>query len=196
MAYVLDVGLPLRLVCAIPYPHLLAIHRELDYGVVVAERLLVILCLAFKLFLQRLQGTRHHTLGNSHKLVVFRLASRLCLLDELLALEHLIVRTRNERLPQGAYPLFNLLLERSALGIVLGNVLQSPATRNGELVLQDLVYEDVGATNPTRGVHPILVELDFVRLCVRRLDELILVACSLLPLQFHHRFLHLAFLLS
>ena len=57
LANVLDVGFLFRLVCAIPLRYDLSIHRHLDYGVVFGERLLVILCLALKLFLQRLQGT-------------------------------------------------------------------------------------------------------------------------------------------
>ena len=57
LANVLDVGLLLCLICAIPLRHHLSIHRHLDNGVVFGERLLVILCFALKLLLQRLQGT-------------------------------------------------------------------------------------------------------------------------------------------
>ena len=45
LANVLDVGLPLCLVRALPLPHELAIHRQLDYGVVFGEGLFVIICL-------------------------------------------------------------------------------------------------------------------------------------------------------
>ena len=51
LANVLDVGLPLRLVCAIPLSHELAIHRALDDGVVVGERLPILLRLVSKLVL-------------------------------------------------------------------------------------------------------------------------------------------------
>ncbi len=92
------------------------------------------------------------------------------------------MRVIDERLSQIEYPISNLLLEGLALGIVLGNVLQPPTSRNGDLVLQCLVYEDVRATNAPRCVHSILVELDFARLDVRGLDELIFVGRSLLLL--------------
>ena len=83
---------------------------------------------------------------------------------------------------QLAYPIFNLLLEGLALGVILGDVLQPPTSRNGDLVLQDLVGEDMGASNSARCVHSILEELDFVRLDVRGLDELIFVAIPILLL--------------
>ena len=129
LAYVLDVGLPLRLVCAIPHLQLLAIHRQLNYGVVVGKSLFVILCLLFKLLLQRLQGIRNHAPRNPHELVVFCLSLRLSFLDELLALAHLIVGILDERLPYVAHPRFKYPLELGALWIVLVDVLQPPTTR-------------------------------------------------------------------
>ena len=78
---------------------------------------------------------------------MFRLALRLFTFHELLALEHLIVGIFNKRFPQAAYSILNLLLELIALGIVLGYVLQPPTSCHGDLVLQDLVYEDMGASN-------------------------------------------------
>ena len=182
MANVLDVGLSLCLICAIPHPHLLALHRELDYGVVVAQRLPILIRLAFNLLFQRLQGTRRHHPRNPHELVVFCLSSRLSFLHQRLALAHLLVRIIDERLSQIEYPIFNLLLEVLALGVIFGNVLQPPTSRHSDLVLQDLVGEDVGATNAPRCVHSILEELDFARLDVRGLDELIFVVRSLLLL--------------
>ena len=104
-AYVLDVGLPLCLVCAIPFRHDLAIHRLLDYGVVFGEGLFVVLCLFLKLLLQRLQGTRHHASHSPHQLVVLRLALCLFTFHIRLALEHLIVRILNERFPYVVYPI-------------------------------------------------------------------------------------------
>ena len=92
------------------------------------------------------------------------------------------MRVIDERLSQLAYPIFSLLLEGLALGVFLGNVLQPPTTRHSDLVLQDLVGKDVRATNAPRCVHSILVELDFARLDVRGLDELIFVVRSLLLL--------------
>ena len=92
------------------------------------------------------------------------------------------MRVIDERLSQLAYPIFILLLEGLALGVILGNVLQPPTSRHSDLVLQDLVGKDVGATNAPRCVHSILVELDFARLDVRGLDELIFVVRSLLLL--------------
>ena len=87
-----------------------------------------------------------------------------------------------ERLSQIEYPIFNLLLEGLALGVILGDVLQPPTSRHSDLVLQDLVGKDVRATNAPRCVHSILEELDFARLDVRGLDELIFVVRSLLLL--------------
>lgn len=182
LANVLDVGLSLCLICAIPHPHLLAIHRKLDYGVVVAQSLPILIRLAFNLLFQRLQGTRRHHPRNPHELVVLCLSSRLSFLDKLLALAHLLVRVLNERLSNVTYPIFNLLLEVLALGVIFGNVLQPPTSRHSDLVLQDLVGEDVGATNAPRCVHSILVELDFARLDVRCLYELIFVAIPILLL--------------
>ena len=52
LANVLDVGFLLCLVRALPRPYLFAIHRQLDYGVVVGERLLIFMRLFLKLFLQ------------------------------------------------------------------------------------------------------------------------------------------------
>ena len=92
------------------------------------------------------------------------------------------MRVIDERLSQLAYPIFILLLEGLALGVILGNVLQPPTSRHSDLVLQDLVGKDVRATNAPRCVHSILVELDFARLDVRGLDELIFVVRSLLLL--------------
>ena len=92
------------------------------------------------------------------------------------------MRVIDERLSQLAYPIFILHLEGLALGVILGNVLQPPTSRHSDLVLQDLVGKDVGATNAPRCVHSILVELDFARLDVRGLDELIFVVRSLLLL--------------
>ena len=92
------------------------------------------------------------------------------------------MRVIDERLSQLAYSIFNLLLEGLALGVILGDVLQPPTSRHSDLVLQDLVGKDVGATNAPRCVHSILVELDFARLDVRGLDELIFVVRSLLLL--------------
>lgn len=92
------------------------------------------------------------------------------------------MRVIDERLSQIEYPIFNLLLEGLALGVIFGNVLQPPTSRHSDLVLQCLVYEDVGATNAPRCVHSILEELDFARLDVRGLDELIFVVRSLLLL--------------
>ena len=86
LANVLDVGLSLCLICAIPHPHLLAIHRKLDYGVVVAQRLPILIRLAFNLLFQRLQGTRRHHPRNPHELVVLFLSSRLSFLHQRLAL--------------------------------------------------------------------------------------------------------------
>ena len=119
LANVLDVGLSLCLVRTIPHPHLLSIHRELDDCVVIAERLLVRIRLLFKLLLQRLQGTRNHTPNSPNELVVFCLSSRLSFLHKLLALEHLLTRIFDERLSQIEYPIFNLLLEGLALGVIL-----------------------------------------------------------------------------
>ena len=146
MAYVLDVGLPLCLVCAIPFRHDLAIHRQLDNGVVFREGLFIILRLFLKLLLQRLQGTRHHTSNSPHQLVVLRLALCLFTFHIRLALEHLIVRILNERFPHVVYPILNLLLEGRALGIVLGYVLQFPSARSLALVPQRLIDEDMGAS--------------------------------------------------
>ena len=92
------------------------------------------------------------------------------------------MRVIGERLSQIEYPIFHLLLEGLALGVILGNVLQPPTSRHSDLVLQDLVGKDVRATNAPRCVHSILVELDFARLDVRGLDELIFVVRSLLLL--------------
>ena len=92
------------------------------------------------------------------------------------------MRVIDERLSQLAYSIFNLLLEGLALGVILGDVLQPPTTRHSDLVLQDLVGEDVRATNAPRCVHSILEELDFARLDVRGLDELIFMAISILLL--------------
>ena len=92
------------------------------------------------------------------------------------------MRVIDERLSQIEYPIFNLLLEGLALGVTLRNVLQPPTSRHSDLVLQDLVGKDVRATNAPRCVHSILVELDFARLDVRGLDELIFVVRSLLLL--------------
>lgn len=146
LANVLDVGLPLCLVCAIPFRHDLAIHRQLDNGVVVGEGLFVILCFAFKLLLQRLQRIRHKTPRNPHELVVLRLALCLFSFNKLLALEHLLVRKLNERLPYIAYPRFKYPLVFGALGIVLGYVFQTPITLFLALIIQRLIDEDVGAT--------------------------------------------------
>ena len=55
LANVLDVGLPLCLVCAIPLAHLLAIHRKLNYGVVVVERLTILNGFVFKLVFHTLR---------------------------------------------------------------------------------------------------------------------------------------------
>ena len=182
LANVLDVRRLLCLVCAIPFLHDLAIHRQLDNGVVFREGLFIILRLFLKLLLQRLQGTRCHTPNSPNELVVFCLSSRLSFLDELLALAHLLVRILDERLPNVTYPIFNLLLEVLTLGVILGDVLQPPTSRNGDLVLQDLVGEDMGASNSARCVHSVFVELDFVRLDVRCLDELIFMAIPILLL--------------
>ena len=92
------------------------------------------------------------------------------------------MRVIDERLSQIEYPIFNLLLEGLALGVILGDVLQPPTSRHSDLVLQDLVGEDVRATNAPRCVHSILEELDFACLDVRGLDELIFVVRSLLLL--------------
>ena len=92
------------------------------------------------------------------------------------------MRVIDERLSQIEYPIFNLLLEGLALGVTLGDILQSPTSRHSDLVLQDLVGKDVGASNSARCVHSILEELDFVRLDVRCLDELIFVAIPILLL--------------
>ena len=113
---------------------------------------------------------------------MFCLSSRLSFLDKLLALAHLLVRIIDERLSQIEYPIFNLLLEVLALGVIFGNVLQPPTSRHSDLVLQDPVGKDVGATNAPRCVHSILEELDFARLDVRGLDELIFVAIPILLL--------------
>ena len=86
LANVLDVGLSLCLICAIPNPHLLALHRKLDDCVVIAECLLIRIRLLFKLLLQRLQGTRNHTPNSPYELVVLCLSSRLSFLHQRLAL--------------------------------------------------------------------------------------------------------------
>ena len=145
-AYVLDVGLPLCLVCAIPLCHDLAIHRLLDYGVVVGEGLFVVLRLFLKLLLQRLQGARHHTSNSPHQLVVLRLALCLFTFHIRLALEHLVVRLLKKHSPHVSYSIFNLLLVSIALGIVLGYVLQFPIALSLSLVPQRLIDEDMGAT--------------------------------------------------
>ncbi len=122
---------------------------------------------------------------------MFSLAFRLGLLDDLVSLVHLISRILYERLPHVAYSIFNLLLEVLALWIVLGNVFQFPIALFCALILQCLIDEGVGATKFPRRFHSILEEPNFVRLCARSLDELILVARSFLLLCFYHRFLPL-----
>ena len=145
-AYVLDVGLPLCLVCAIPLRHDLTIHRLLDYGVVFGEGLFVVLCLFLKLLLQRLQGARHHASNSPHQLVVLRLALCLFTFHIRLAFEHLVVRLLKKHSPHVSYSIFNLLLVFIALGIVLGYVLQFPSAFFLALIVQRLIDEDMGAS--------------------------------------------------
>ncbi len=147
LANVLDVGFPLCLVCAIPTRHHLAIHRLLDYGVVVCEGVLIIFCLAFKLILQRFKDIRDHAPQCSNGLVVFCLALRLFTFHELLALARLISHIFNEHFPCVSYSIFNLLLELIALGIVLGNVFQFPIALFCALISQRLIDEDMRTTN-------------------------------------------------
>ena len=147
MANVLDVGFLFRLVCAIPFRYHLSIHRKLDNGVVLGERLFVILCFALKLFLQRLQGTRRHTSHSPHQLIVFCLAFRLFTFHKCLAFEHLISRIFNERFPQIAHSIVKLLLELFALRVILGNVFQRPPLGSRDLFFQRLVYEEVRTSN-------------------------------------------------
>lgn len=143
LANVLDVGLSLCLICAIPHPHLLAIHRKLDNGVVFREGLFIILRLFLKLLLQRLQGARCHTSHSPHKLIVLCLAFCLFTFNEHLALEHLLVSIFDKRLPQVSHLVFNLLLESLALRVILGYVFQTPISLFLALIIQRLVDEDV-----------------------------------------------------
>ena len=143
LANVLDVRLLLCLVCAIPFLHDLAVHRQLDNGVVFREGLFVILCLFLKLLLQRLQGTRCHTSHSPHELIVLRLSFRLFSFNEHLAFEYLIVSIFNKRLPQVSHLVFNLLLESLALRVILGYVFQTPISLFLALIIQRLVDEDV-----------------------------------------------------
>ena len=146
LANVLDVRRLLCLVRAIPFLHDLAVHRQLDYGVVFREGLFVILCLFLKLLLQRLQGTRHHTSHSPNELIVLRLAFRLFSFHEHLALEHLLVSIFDKRLPQVSYLVLNLLLEGLALRVVLGYVFQTPISLFLTLIIQRLVDADARAT--------------------------------------------------
>ena len=149
LANVLDVGFLFSLMCVRPFRHDHSIHRHLDYGVILGKRLLIIICLFLKLFLQRLQGTRHHASHIPNKLIVFRLASRLFTFHELLALEHIIANILNKRFPQVAHFIFKFLLEVCALRIVLGYVFKFPSTNLCVLFLQRLIDEDMRATNLT-----------------------------------------------
>ena len=188
MANVLDVGFLFRLVCAIPLRHHLAIHRQLDYGVVFGEGLFIILCLFLKLFLQRLQGARRHASHSPHQLIVFRLALCLFTFHIRLALEHLLVRKLNKRLPQFTHPILKLLLVFIALGIVFGYVFHSPIALALFLALipQRLIDEGAGASNLPCRFHSILEELDLLRHKVRHLYKLVLVARSFFRFTFFH----------
>ena len=146
LANVLDVGFLLCLVCAIPLPHDISLHRQLDNGVVFREGLFIILRLFLKLLLQRLQGTRCHTSHSPNELIVLRLAFLLFSFNEHLAFEHLIVSIFNKRLPQVSYLVFNLLLEGLALWVILGYVFQTPISLFLALISQRLVDVIVGAT--------------------------------------------------
>ena len=115
------------------------------------------------------------------------LALRLFTFHIRLALAHLLSCVLNKRLSQFASSIFNLLLELIALRIVLGYVFQSPTIHFCALPIQDLVCERVGATNLPCHFHSILEELDFVRLCARSLDELVLVCRPFFLFTFHHQ---------
>ena len=187
LAYVLDVGGLFCLVCALPLSHLLAIHRHLYYGMVVGERLPILHGFVFKLALYVLRQRAQPSPQCTHDLVMLRFALRLRLFDDLISLEHFITSEFNNGLTLRLASRLHLVLEVRALWIVLGYVLQPPTIRACDLVVQRLVCEDVGTSNLTRRIHPILVELDFTRLCVRRFYETILVVHSFLCFNFHHR---------
>ena len=147
MTNVLDVGFLFCLVCAIPFSHNLAIHRHLNYCVVVAERLPIFNRFAFKLGSYVVPQRAQITSQSSNDLIVFQLALRLFTFHKLLALAHFLSHMFNECFPQMAYPLIFLLLELIALGIVHGNVFQFPIALCLALVVQRLVDKDMGATN-------------------------------------------------
>ena len=92
---VLDVGLPLCFVCAPPLSHELAVHRQLDYGVVVCERLFVVICLAFNLAPYRFHGG----VQCPNDFVVFCLAQFFRVLNQLLSLAHPVFNHIDNRLP-------------------------------------------------------------------------------------------------
>lgn len=147
LANVLDVGCLFCLVCAIPLAHLLAIHRQLDNGVVLVERLPILNGFAFKLVFHVLRQRGQPTSQCPYEFVVLCLALSLCLLDQLVALAHIVAYHLNERLPCLAYVVLDLLLVGRAFCGVLGDVLQHPTIYLGHLVVQRLVCEDVGASN-------------------------------------------------
>ena len=144
---VLDVRCLFRLMCAIPLSHPLAIHRQLDYGVVVAERLPILNGFAFKLVLHRLHDRRQHAPQRPHDLVVFSLTFCLRLFYQLVPLEHFTTSEIHEGLTLGLTSRFNILLEVFASWIVLGYVFQTPISLFLALIIQCLIDEDVRASN-------------------------------------------------
>ena len=56
------------------------------------------------------------------------------------------MRVIDERLSQIEYPIFNLLLEGLALGVILGYVFQAPISLFLALIIQRLVDVNVRAT--------------------------------------------------
>ena len=179
LANVLDVGCHFRFVCAPPLSHPLAVHCQLDYGVVIAERLTIFYRFGFKLVLYVLCQRAQISPQCTHDLVVFRFTFRFRRFDQLVPLEHFITSEINYGLTLGLASRFNLLLEVFASWIVLGDVLQPPTIRTCDLFPQRLVREDVGASNFTRRFHSVSVELDFVSLYVRILYELVFMCRAL-----------------
>lgn len=139
LANVLDVGFLFCLVCVIPFRHELAIHRALNYGVVVGERLPIFNGLFFKLGSYVLAKRTQIPSQCTHDLVVFCLALSLFAFHKLLALAHFLSYMFNERMPQVASSIFNLLFEGCALRIVLGYVFQFPNSLFCALVLQRFI---------------------------------------------------------
>ena len=186
LTYVLDLGFLFSLMCAIPLRYDLPIHGKLNYGMVLGERLPILLCFFCKLVLHAFLQSTHPTHHCSHDLVVFSFTFCLRIFYQLVSLEHFIASVFNDGLTLRLDSIFNLLLEGRTLRIVLGDVFQPPTTSRCDLSLQDLVGKDVGASNLTRRNHSILEELDFVRFRVRSLYELILVVHSFFCFIFHH----------